>query len=334
MRIHFLDTVCYKPYDGNALKIEPLGGAEAAVIRVAEGLAQRPEVEQIRVFQHNRMVATGERPRYVGPNDDPGEDPTHIVVLRTPVYVGQLRERFPNAKIYLWSHDLYFGSEWLEWFRQILAARIVPISVSAWHRQQMVALAASLGIQAPMPGRFIYNPIDDDLGPDGTPCDADKLVFFSSPHKGLANTLKVFQQFQDIPALRDMKLYIANPGYLAGPDMQGIGNVVNLGTLSHYQVMRHVRSSFAVLHLNNEHAETFGLVHAEANAVGVPFLNAPMGATPEIGPDPSQFVDVTDVASVAERLISWQTDGRPQLLANPAFRRSAVVSAWIETLRA
>ncbi|HKB60738.1 MAG TPA: hypothetical protein VKC56_11925 [Gallionellaceae bacterium] len=334
MRILFFDTICYKPYDGDTLRSEPLGGAEAAVIRVAEGLAQRPEVQQVRVMQHNRTVATGDRLRYIGPSDDPDGEPTHIVVIRTPLYVQNLRARFPHAKICLWSHDMFIGPEWLEPFRHILASRIVPVCVSAWHRQQMVELAASLGVQQPMPARFIYNPVDDDLAPDGTPCENEKLVFFSSPHKGLENTLRVFGEFKEIPALRDMKLYIANPGYVDDQDTRAIPNVVNLGKLSHYQAMRHVRSSFAVLHLNNARAETFGLVHAEANAVGVPFLNSRMGATPEICPDPRQFVDVADVESVSGRLMDWRANGRPEVQVNPAFRRHRVVDAWIELLGA
>lgn len=189
-----------------------------------------------------------------------------------------------------------------------------------------------LGVNAQIPCRRIYNPIDDELKPDGTETDVNKLVYFSSPHKGLEQTLKYVERFQDFPELADTMLYIANPGYFADHRTEGLPNVVNLGSLPHTEIINHVRSALGVLHLNAVFPETFGLVHAEANAVGTPFLSSRMGATPEIADHPGELIDVTDPKAVIDRLIQWKKYGRPKVRGNPSFRLKRIVGEWIEFL--
>jgi glycosyltransferase involved in cell wall biosynthesis len=328
MRILFVDPACYRPYDPKVLREESLGGTEATVVRVAEGLALRSEVEHVDVLQHNRSESVPGNPGYAR-RDEKLVSPTHVVVIRLPWILPQVRRRFPQAKLYFWAHDLFSGPHWKEGFRAIVETGALPICVSSWHLAQMTSLMRDFGLPSYYPSRYIYNPIDDDLKSDATPTEGDKLAFFSSPHKGLEHTLSIFQQFRQVDKLRNMRLFISNPGYYEDLDSQRVANVVNLGKLSHREVIGHVRSSFAVLHLNATFPETFGMVHAEANAVGVPFLNASIGATPEICPDLRQFVDVGNAEAVAERLLDWKAHGRPQVAVNPAFRLRNVVDTWM-----
>lgn len=328
MRILFVDPVCPKPYDPQVLATEPLGGTEATVIRVVEGLRARGIPVTVR--QHNR---TEDGEYYTRFGTSYSFTPTHVVVLRAPHALYQARKQFPSAKLYLWCHDIFSGPGWSEGFKAIVDTQSVPILVSDWHKGQMYDAMRQLGCGSySIPSRRIYNPIADDLEPDNTPVDTGKLVFFSSPHKGLDQTLKIFERFQDFPELADAKLYIANPGYLKDAETKDLRNVVNLGSLSHSDVIGHVRSALAVLHLNNVFPETFGLVHAEANAVGTPFLTSRLGAVPETVDHPGELIDVTDPKAVIDRLRQWRA-GRPKVRGNPNFRLKRVVSEWIDLLR-
>jgi hypothetical protein len=160
--------------------------------------------------------------------------------------------------------------------------------------------------------------------------DNNKLIFFSSPQKGLSHTIKVFERFQDFSELKNMKLYVANPGYYANANTESHSNVVQLGALSHQCVIDHVRSSFAVFHLNSVFPETMGIVHAEANAVGTPFLNSRLAATPECASHPDELIDVTNEMAVIERMIQWTKFGTPKVQANPNFRLAKIVDKWVE----
>ena len=331
MHLLFIDPTCNKPYAPGVLRDEPLGGTEATVIRVAEALARTAGVESVNVMQHNRQsMATGAA-RYIGVADKLPAAPTHLVLLRNPLYLPSLRSQFPQARFYFWAHDEFLWPGWREYFQVLLDTDALPICVSHWHESQMQTFAKSLGY-ARLPSSFIYNPIADDLVPDATPVDRNKLIFFSSPHKGLTNTLRVFARLREVRELADLRLVIGNPGYHQDHDIAGLENVVSLGSLPHAQVIRELRSAFAALHLNDECPETFGLVNAEANAVGVPFLASPLGATPEIANVPEQLVDPLDHAMVIERLLAWRRHGRPTVSANEAFRLDSVVAAWQQLL--
>lgn len=325
MRILFVDPVCPKPYDPQVLATEPLGGTEASVIRVAEGL--RAKGVPVTVRQHNR-AEDGEY--YTRFGTSYSFTPTHVIVLRAPMALYQARKQFPNAKLYLWCHDLFGGPGWAEGFKAIVDTQAVPVVVSEYHKTQMYDTMRSLKLEYAIPCRRIYNPIADDLVPDDTTVDVNKLVFFSSPHKGLEHTLKIFGQFQNFGDLRDIKLYIANPGYFDDHETKQ-KNVINLGSLPHSEVVAHVRNALCVFHLNSTFPETMGLVHAECNAVGTPFLSSRFGATPETADHPAELIDVHDSRTVIERIRSWRV-GRPKVRGNSNFRLKNVVRQWIEFL--
>jgi len=330
MRILFVDAVAPKPYDPTVLATQPLGGTEASVIRVAEGLAERPGVESVVVAQHNRPSNEGFKADYRAFGMNQEFKPTHVIVLRAPLALYQARKQWPSAKLYLWCHDIFGGPGWADGFKAVVDTQSVPIVVSEWHKTNMYDTMRSLKLEYGMPCRRIYNPIADDLAPNDTIVDTSKLVYFSSPHKGLEHTLKVFAQFQEFPELKDMKLYIANPGYFADHKTEQ-KNVVNLGALPHSEVINQVRSSLCVLHLNNVFPETMGIVHAESNAVGTPFLSSRLGATPECADHPAELIDVQDPRAVIERIKQWR-GGRPRVRGHAQFRLRNVVREWVELL--
>lgn len=326
-RVVFLDVSCPKPYSHETLLNGPMGGTEATVVRVAEALAGSGRYKAS-VVQHNREAATysPNGVEYTGFFDAESLGGSDVVVtLRDPKVTPFAIKRFPNAKPILWLHD-FNAQAVVEDYPILEGTGIHILGVSRYHKTSIadVLLRQVADIKGVTVGH-IYNPIDDSLLPDSTPINTHKLVYFSSPHKGLEQTIKIFRNLREID--NKFELHVANPGYL--PNAQDLpAGVINHGSLPHHQVMQHVREALCVFHLNKVFPETFGLVHAEANAVGTPCLTAPFGANPEVLTDKRQFLNVLDDKMVIDRVIQWADDERPAVKGNMQFRMSNVLRAW------
>jgi glycosyltransferase involved in cell wall biosynthesis len=238
---------------------------------------------------------------------------------------------------------------------------VTVVCVSDFQRRQAEAVLRGAGVEGRVRAVTVYNPVDDALVPNGTPVNPGKLVFFSSPNKGLALTLDAFQAVRR--ALPEMRLCVGSPGYksLRRAGMQsvdgGIDGVEWLGSLPHPRILSEVRTALCVFYPNIVLAETFGLVLAEANAVGTPVLTHDFGAASEVLHDPRQTLPVTAslrwyerTASMlpggsrrrvapwaarlglfepyVERIRAWRQGERPRTEPDPRFRLSAVAERW------
>ena len=208
--------------------------------------------------------------------------------------------------------------------------------------------------------RRIYNPVDDAIVPDGTPVDPAKLVFFSSPNKGLRYALDVFRALRR--RMPDLRLAVGNPGYksLAAADLQG---VEWLGSLPHARVLAESRAALCAFNPNFVIPETFGLVFAEAHAVGTPVLTHDCGAAREVLGNEAELVPVSlaqrayeapllrlgmrwraPPARLAdrlgifdayiERIERWRAGERPRVGPDARFRLSVVAAEWRNLLAA
>jgi len=319
--ILFYDPICPRPYTLATLRDEPMGGTEATVLRVAEALAMGGY--STAVMQHNRDEADyGGCAEYLSPADHFA--PTNVVVLRSVPALREMRKRFPQAKLYLWLHDL--ANQDPVHNAQILAdTKPTIIVVSDFHALNVKDKLSQVPDLRGVAIKRIYNPIDDSLVPDATPVDRDKLVFFSSPHKGLAYTLQVFSYIRRL--CPEMQLYVANPGYLKA-DPFTLNGVTDLGPRPHSEIIKHVRSALCTFYPNTVFPETFGLVLAESNAVGTPCLTHPHGAAAEVLFHPHETLDCRNYKAVVDRVLSWRAGNRPTVKASPEFRLSRVVQAW------
>lgn len=330
--ILFVDSLCPAPYDPDILANRGLGGTEATVVRIAEGLAKDlgRAAGKIIVLQRGRQRVSTHHAIY-GPLEGRwvNQPWDAVVVLRSPSLLDQVKKLCPASQLIWWLHDL--ADDRLG-HPAIAETNPVIVTVSDFHRWNIFE-----GIQQRTPNYTpqllrIYNPIDDDLNADDSPLDRNKLVFFSSPHKGLSWTLRVFAEV--LPVNPAFRLHVANPGYFASAvPPEHPGSLHDLGSLPHKEIIRHARESLCVFYLNYCFPETFGLILAEANAVGTPVLTHPMGAAPEILQDHRQLVDVRDVNQVIERLMCWHESGRPVVSANEQFRLATVVREWKKLLR-
>jgi len=343
----FFDPLCVAPYGAQTLHEQGLGGSEATTVRVAEAL-------DAFVAQHNRTRAEG---RYLPPAAL--ADVEDVIVLRDPRALARVSQLFPRARTHLWVHDrIEPGSSRSRWFKAAAPdlERLQPdvICVSEYQRELVAATLRGINGCQRLRVRRIYNPVDDRLVPDGSPVDPTKLVFFSSPNKGLLFTLDAFRALRR--SIPDLRLCVANPGYRQYPQARLVG-VEWLGSLPHARIIAEARTALCTFSANFVIPETFGLVFAESRAVGTPVLTHDCGAAREVLEDPRQVLPVTvaerlyeavlhgvalrwraPAARVAahfglfdgyiERIRAWRNGGRPSVGPDARFRLSTIVGEW------
>lgn len=323
-----IDPCCAQGYSSRDLGGRGMGGTEATVLRVAEQLkdrfrfnmfqANRPKIEQDSFGQllPLPMLATARLQAHHA-----------IIVINSWKVACKLRRMAPDARIILWLH-VFPGRHNRKMGPALARSGIEILCVSASHAMQLREFLAEGSDTVPHIGH-IYNPIPDDLAPDGTPIDPDLLLFASSPHKGLR---EVFARFRDLrQACPSLRLEVADPGYLAwdtGPVPDGVDF---LGSLDHGALIARMRPALCLFYPQTSFRESFGLVIAEANAVGTPaILHRGLGANDEIA-SPEQCIDCTRPDQIAARLDSLRRS-RPQIRSQRAFRLSAVADSWADLL--
>ena len=342
----FFDPVCQHPYDSETLRQGATGGTEASVTRIADALGAT-------VMQHNRTVRNG---RYCPPHRIPRI--THVVVVRDSRALSRVRELFPEARIYLWVHHHFpLGSKL---FLRLAATadllRDMAVTIVCVSHQQRQDLNVSLGYLGLAQGRTctIYNPVDEALAPAGAAIDDRKLVFFSSPNKGLKFTIDAFRELKR--RMPDLRLVVGNPGYKIR-EFPAIEGVEFIGPQPQHLIHEQVRTALCTFYPNFVFPETFGLVLAESKAVGTPVLTHDCGAASEVVGDPQQILPVpfshelyeallgkvpprwrqgpARLAARAglfdcyvERIRAWRSGGRPTTGPDPRFRLSTVVNEW------
>lgn len=319
--IGIVDPCCSVPYAPDLPQAPGGGGTEATVCRIVRAL--RGEF-RFALFQTPVTRSAAVAGVSVHPLEDamlPSAARAFLVINSWKVAC-RLRRAHPDCPISLWLH-VYPGRHNRRMGAALHAASIDVICVSRTH---VMALARFL---APGPSpriSHIYNPVDDTLRPDATQRNPQRLLYASSPHKGLA---EVFSRFRELrlrqPALQ---LRVADPGYLSwetGPVPPGVRF---LGRLDHGRLMREMRRALCLFVPQTSFAETFGLVFAEANALGLPVLaQCGLGANDEILTSAGQLIDAANPAAIAARIESWQR--APLKVALPdRFRLSQVVECW------
>jgi glycosyltransferase involved in cell wall biosynthesis len=348
----FFDPVCHRPYDSETLRHQAMGGTEATVVRVADALGAL-------VVQHNRTSASG---RYLPPRRDPAI--ACVIVNRDSGALRAVRELYPNARVLLWLHDRVRPRS--KRARRLaadagmlrdLAVRV--ICVSDTQRQDVEAALRWMEVSDRVAACTIYNPVDDDLRPDGSSIDDRKLVFLSSPNKGLKFTLDAFAALRRaIPGLR---LVVGNPGYKADAAAT-LAGVEYLGPQAQTRIHAEVRTALCTFFPNFVIPETFGLVFAESKALGTPVLTHDCGAALEVLADPAQVLPVRASSRIyeglfggwptrwrrwparlaaelglfdmyVERLRAWRQGARPRTGPDPRFRLTAVTRRWQDVLQ-
>lgn len=300
MKILFYDSACVHPYDPKTLKERGMGGTEATVIRIAEALSAFHDVT---VAQRTRKDKTVEGARYV-PLGEYEADVT--VVLRNPLDCAKFKNRI------LWMHDYVDVELEQDEIEAVKGATIV--AVSDWHKENLRKVFTEKV-------RKIYNPCD--VKRRGIPKVPGKLLFCSSPHKGLDKTLDVMCEI----VARDAShvLYVANPGYYESR-LPTTKHLKPLGSLKHSELMKHLEESVCMLQANDVFPETFGIVYAEAKALGTPVLTYDVGAAKEVYGSAVPKDATTE--QFAEQLLAGLETPSP----DPRFDLTTITREWLELL--
>lgn len=336
MKILFYDPVTPFAYDAATPFTQALGGTEATVIRITEALKK---YHQVYVAQHCRKMSNPQTPHevnYLSFEMAQQLAPDIVILLRQYRKLEEVATHFPKARRYLWLHnmpsrDLYQAQATLKKYNYQI------IAVSQFHRHAIERRLRGKWYQnlfsrpctpLDLPIHVLYNPIDDFLHPNHTPIQAQQLLFMSSPQKGLFETLKLFEAVRcEFP---EYELLIANPGYthmsLTLPKQARF-----LGALSHPKMIEQLRSVFCVFYPQYKRVETFGLVYAEANAVGTPVLAHDAGAAREVLSNSCQLVNGQKLSSILDKLNEWRTQ-RPRLQGKNEFRLAEITKNWLALL--
>lgn len=230
------------------------------------------------------------------------------------------------ARLILWSHN--YPGRTMRGLGPVLAqAGAGLVAVSHTHARAIAAYCRRHGGLEPEIA-VIPNPV---VVGARRPTDPEKLIFLSSPHKGIAEVLAAFAEVRAVaPGAR---LHLANPGYLPDAGLGPAPGLHALGQLPHDRMMAELAESFCLFYPQTRFAETFGLVMAEANALGVPVIaQAGLGANDEIVGDTDQLLDCARPGAVAARLVAWWRHGRPSPRPRPDFALNAVAATWRDLL--
>ncbi len=300
-----------------------LGGVEATVLRVVSGLA--PHLA-ITVEQAARNIPKRERGvAFVSIDLTARSDDLTIVINSWKVAL-TVAKRNPGARVCVWQHVVPGRHN------RVMAADLASANITLLCVSDSLLKTLANMLNAPVRMQVLYNPISDDLHPNEIRHDPDLPIFTSAPHKGLDQGLPAFSALRT--SIPGMRLELADPGYLAWPVGDLPAGVTRLGSLPHDQVIARMRAALCLFYPQQRFAETFGLVIAEANAVGTPALvHHSLGANDEVASDPSQCIDGRDANQIADRIHDWRSQ-RPQVRANSAFRLRNVLNAWQQLLAA
>jgi glycosyltransferase involved in cell wall biosynthesis len=329
--IVFLDNTYPKPYQTDSIGKQALGGTEASIIRTANILTADYNVFVVQKFR-NKPYVESDHLAYLPKSQLNDLNPDAIVVLRKYPLLKGLRQQFPKAKLFLWIHT-YKNTEYVFKRKGLAKTNTTIICNSNTHKRHTQKLLNSglLGnlaclLSSKTNVTYCYNPIPKPKA-YRLSRDSNKLLFFSSPNKGLDQVYKCFEFVNN--RLPELKLYIANPGYKNSEELTSNKNIVILGSLPHDQMMQQVASSLCVFYPQDSFAETFGLIYAEANAYGTPVLAYDLGSAREILDDNNPLIDANDYDydAIYELIKAWQKKF-PQVQYNQAFSDESILNQW------
>ena len=317
MKIMFVDYVAYKPYSYATPKKEGLGGSESTVIRIAHGLAQRNH----ETFLFNRIDTARTQIDYIYGvghlgSDTPYPTPDVVIHIRCGTRPTYWKERFPNAKHFVWYHDS--PGPWLVKEESDLEA----ICVSHWQKMIYEKHIPTIPDFIKRPINVIYNPVIPY--PVRHQVIPGRLGFFSSPERGIERCYELYVKAKKIRP--ELSFAFSNPGYFA--DVTLPNDAINMGQLSHPRVCEEISKCEALFYPFAFVPEAFGIVYGEANAMGTPVLACDLGAVREVLGTGNTIL-ATD--STDEQIITAlfeMLDSKPLVKADARFSIDSVLDQW------
>lgn len=295
-------------YDGRDLELRPLGGTESSVIRCARELARRGHAVSVYTNCAAPIEHGGVAWRPL--SDTPPESCDLYIAVHQPKLLGFIRKPKRRAIWVLWpvSQLKHYKKLWRMWLY-----RPIPILISQYQ-------AKTYSPFLPRQGQQIVIPLGlpDDLrgyAPHASP-PARRAIFASIPRRNLKRLVEIWAS-SILPRVPDAVLEVygvtqLKPGQDAwtlwegGLLPAGLPDHVKRSVRVHPSASRRelaeaMRESRVMLYLGDK-AEAFCLSVAEAQALGVPAVVAPVSVLPERvidgvtgfhHADPDRFADAT-----------------------------------------
>lgn len=335
MNILWCDSSHPTAYNFNNLKEQAIGGTESSLLRLAGLFATKGH--HVTVFQQARQQdQLQNQVNFIGPQHiERLQQIDLIVVLRKDQQLKTWQQRFPKARIFLWLHTT---KKWEFVFKRLLKpiqqTTLIGNSIThanhlnqQLHQNIFARLLTAVGIPN-LQVEHGYNPVPKPELHTPVIRKSNKLIFLSAPNKGLEEVLSHFQQVK--AAMPDMQLYIANPGYRKAAEIDQAG-VHILGALPQANLWQHVAESLCVFYPQTTFAETFGLIYAEANALGTPVLAHDIGAAKEILHPNNPLINCHNNELVIKTLQQWQ-EKLPTVKYRDEFANQAIYQQWSQLL--
>lgn len=321
----FIDTTTPFPYEHSTLRTRGIGGTEASVIRVAEGLAALGA--KVGVIVHNLPdILMGPNAYYLPLSMIDDVETQHYVMLRGT----QFAEKFPRAKKYSWHQDVA-DQRTYSLRESFLKHDVKVIGVSKWHKNNLQEILVDRNSMTNPWITYIYNPLDESIMiPKNVEIkyNPNKLVWPASPHKGLKEAVALMERVVEFSGNKDFRLHTFNPGYFGVEEIRA-PFLINHGPVPCHELWQHVSESLCVFYPTT-FKETFGCIAAEANAVHTPVLTNEVAALAETVSSPRQFVPKNSIKAVVDTVLHWHAGYRPKVWGNEQFRLSNVLQRWVK----
>lgn len=329
-RVSIIDAFCPRVYDDRSLYTEPMGGTESAVVLLAESLARYVQVEVIqhcRRHTHTSLQKVCYRGCTSWRKEAAKGDRDTVIIINSPKLTGLWRRQDKQCQILLWRHN-FLGNRHTQLLPLLGKHRATMVCVSRYQQQDCLRVQRSgdsiAGIEV------IPNAVQ--VFPNAyVPRDKDSLLFCSSPHKGLDEVVTRFREVRQL--LPRLRLRICNPGYMNDAQLEEDGIKV-LGALSRPELHAQMSASLCIFYPQSRFRETFGLVGAEANALGIPML-APndLGALPETLNGEGQLLESLSTPMLVEQLRHWRKHGTPPVAGQSRFDPDNVADNWLRLIQ-
>lgn len=327
-RISIIDGFCPRAYDDRSLTTESMGGTESAVVLLAEAIAS---VSNVEVVQHCRKDSyTSSRDvRYRGRigntwrSDAASVERDVAIIINSPKLMAMWRRQDPSCQIFLWRHNFLSNRHRLL-MDALVEYNATMICVSRFH--QIDSRRAQRHYSSTKRTVVIPNPVQV-YRHGQVKRNPNHLLFCSSPHKGLDDVIERFVEVRQ--AIPSLQLRICNPGYLSNSEVRESGIAV-LGTLSRPQLHAEMTAALCVFYPQTRFRETFGLIGAEANALGTPVLApAGLGALSEVLNGEGQLLHSVDTPGIVRQLKTWRSGQIPLVSGRAEFDPIAVAKRWM-----
>lgn len=336
-RILFVDSQSEVAYDESSPgdPAQPIGGSEATLVHVARGLAGDFAVDVVQQARTAAHVGGGVSWHPWDALDRLAAQADAIVIQRHDALAPRLRRRNRRARIVLWLHDWVDPDTAprgrLRAELRALVYRVVGVTRVCVSPAHAANVAQALDCDRLVPGLFrpdirvIYNPVVVHRPQPAPPVDRDRLLFASAPWKGIEQVLEAFAAVRN--AIPSMRLSIASPAYDVADAARAPEGVTFLGALPQDRLHAELAAALCLFGPQAKVPETFGLVFAEAHALGTPALAHDFGAAVNLLA-PEERLDARDLPAVVARIEAWRAGARPQVAANPAFALDTVLAQW------